>query len=113
MSHRPEGIEIQFILCMTACLLLLAFRQECIKSEESRDGTVACRGGESAAESEENREEAVARSYGESSATLPDSVSHYSCGLVSLSGKKSQKILENRHTLVNRRKKFACGTFHT
>ncbi|OQY52558.1 MAG: hypothetical protein B6245_23570 [Desulfobacteraceae bacterium 4572_88] len=72
MSHRPEGIEIQFILYMTACLLLLAFRRECIKSEENRDGTVACR-------------------CGESSAALPDSVSHYSCGLVSLSGKKSQK----------------------
>ncbi len=142
MSHRPEGIEIQFILYMTACLLLPAFRQECIKSEENRDEAVAGSVGESSAvseqnssaclsaeseedrdeavaggvgessavseqnssaclsaESDENRDEAVAGSIGEfsavseqnSSSALPDSVCHYSCGLVSLSGKKLQK----------------------
>lgn len=104
MCHSPNGVEIQFALYMIAYLLLLSFKQESIKSEENRDGDIIISDDgydsnmsedNSASalfrESEENKVVSCGLSEDNSSVTPPDTPDYYSCGLVTLLGKRLKK----------------------
>jgi hypothetical protein len=108
MSHSPNGVEIQFTLYMIAYLLLLSFRQECIKSEDNKDGDIVtfdfeCDNNISEKNSsvtpfggskEGGAGDIVSRDGGLSernSSVTPSDAPHYPCGLVTLLGKKLKK----------------------
>lgn len=76
MTHNPEGIRIQFYLYMIAYLLLLSFKQRCVKIDNA----------DLTAKQTTNESEQVTIDDAQISDVL--SQNKYTCGLVSLLGEK-------------------------